>query len=98
MYDILKDRGPLNPAEIHQKYTEEVDDPRTQRTVRDYLSKMAQYNFVEARVPAGTVTTVLWSRLASKSSTKIALPQNTGLRDQLSRLLNQQNEQYPICW
>ena len=49
VYDIFRDRRPLSPAEIHQKNTEKVDDPRTQRTVRDYLSKMAQYNFVEAR-------------------------------------------------
>lgn len=48
VYDIVRDHGPLGPSEIHQRYTEEVDDPRTKRTVRTYLSKMTQYNLLEA--------------------------------------------------
>jgi orc1/cdc6 family replication initiation protein len=49
VYDIVRDRGPLSPSEIHDRYSEEVDDPRTKRTVRSYLSKMAQYNLLEAK-------------------------------------------------
>jgi len=48
VYDIVRDHGPLGPSEIHERYTEDVDDPRTKRTVRTYLSKMAQYNLLEA--------------------------------------------------
>ncbi|ELZ36940.1 AAA family ATPase [Halorubrum terrestre] len=48
VYDIVRDHGPLGPSEIHHRYTEAVDDPRTKRTVRTYLSKMAQYNLLEA--------------------------------------------------
>jgi orc1/cdc6 family replication initiation protein len=48
VYDIVRDNGPLGPSEIHDRYTEAVDDPRTKRTVRTYLSKMAQYNLLEA--------------------------------------------------
>ena len=48
VYDIICDHGPLGPSEIHDRYTGEVDDPRTKRTVRTYLSKMAQYNLLEA--------------------------------------------------
>ncbi|TKX81221.1 Cdc6/Cdc18 family protein [Halorubrum sp. SD626R] len=48
VYDIVRDHGPLGPGEIHDRYTEAVDDPRTKRTVRTYLSKMAQYNLLEA--------------------------------------------------
>jgi len=48
VYDIVREHGPLGPSEIHDRYTEEVDDPRTKRTVRTYLSKMEQYNLVEA--------------------------------------------------
>ncbi len=48
VYDIVSDYGPLGPSEIHDHYTKEVDDPRTKRTVRSYLSKMAQYNLLEA--------------------------------------------------
>jgi orc1/cdc6 family replication initiation protein len=48
VYEIVRDHGPLGPSEIHERYTEAVDDPRTTRTVRTYLSKMAQYNLLEA--------------------------------------------------
>jgi len=47
VYDIVRDHGPIGPSEIHDRYTEEVDDPRTMRTVRTYLSKMEQYNLLE---------------------------------------------------
>ena len=48
IYNIVRDHGPLGPSEIHDRYMDEVDDPRTKRTVRTYLSKMAQYNLLEA--------------------------------------------------
>ena len=48
VYEIVREHGPLGPSEIHDRYTEEVDDPRTKRTIRTYLSKMEQYNLLEA--------------------------------------------------
>ena len=48
IYDIVRDHGPVGPSEIHDRYTEEVENPRTKRTVRTYLSKMEQYNLLEA--------------------------------------------------
>ena len=48
VYDIVREHGPVGPSEIHERYTEEVDDPRTKRTIRTYLSKMEQYNLLEA--------------------------------------------------
>jgi orc1/cdc6 family replication initiation protein len=48
VYHIVREHGPLGPSEIHDRYTDEVDDPRTKRTVRTYLSKMVQYNLLEA--------------------------------------------------
>ena len=48
VYGIVRDHGPLGPSEIHERYVAEVDEPRTKRTVRTYLSKMAQYNLLEA--------------------------------------------------
>jgi orc1/cdc6 family replication initiation protein len=48
VYDIVREHGPVGPSEIHDRYTEEVDDPRTKRTIRTYLSKMTQYNLLEA--------------------------------------------------
>src|SRR6056297_3879830 len=48
VYDIVREHGPVGPSEIHERYSEEVDDPRTKRTIRTYLSKMEQYNLLEA--------------------------------------------------
>ncbi|RDZ32068.1 MULTISPECIES: Cdc6/Cdc18 family protein [unclassified Haloferax] len=48
VYDIVREHGPVGPSEIHERYSEEVDNPRTKRTVRAYLSKMTQYNLLEA--------------------------------------------------
>ncbi|MFD1646065.1 Cdc6/Cdc18 family protein [Haloarchaeobius litoreus] len=48
VYDIVRKHGPVGPSEIHDRYTDEVDDPRTKRTVRTYLSKMEQYNLLDA--------------------------------------------------
>ena len=48
VYDIVRKHGPVGPSEIHDRYTEEVENPRTKRTVRTYLSKMEQYNLLEA--------------------------------------------------
>jgi len=48
VYDIVREYGPLGPSETYERYTEAVDDPRTKRTVRTYLSKMEQYNLLEA--------------------------------------------------
>jgi Cdc6-like AAA superfamily ATPase len=48
VYDIVCDYGPLGPSKIYDRYTDEVDDPRTKRTVRTYLSKMTQYNLLRA--------------------------------------------------
>ena len=48
VYEIVREHAPVGPSEIHERYSEEVDDPRAKRTVRTYLSKMAQYNPLEA--------------------------------------------------
>jgi hypothetical protein len=41
-------RFSVGPSKIHDRYTEEVENPRTKRTIRAYLSKMEQYNLLEA--------------------------------------------------
>jgi len=48
VYEIVHEDGPLGPGAIHERYSDAVDDPRTKRTVRTYLSKMVQYNLLEA--------------------------------------------------
>jgi len=48
VYDIVREHGPLGPSAIYDRYTDAVDDHRTKRTVRTYLSKMEQYNLLAA--------------------------------------------------
>jgi len=48
VYNIVQDQEPIGPSAIHEHYIEQVDDPRTKRTIRSYLSKMTQYNLLEA--------------------------------------------------
>jgi orc1/cdc6 family replication initiation protein len=48
VYDVVREHGSMGPSEIHEHYTDAVDDPRTKRTVRTYLSKMVQYNLLKA--------------------------------------------------
>jgi Cdc6-like AAA superfamily ATPase len=48
VYEIVREDGPLGPGTIYEHYRDAVDDPRTKRTVRSYLSKMVQYNLLEA--------------------------------------------------
>ena len=47
LYDIICDRDGVQPDALYEAYCEQVDDPRTQRTVRNYLEKMRRYNLVE---------------------------------------------------
>jgi orc1/cdc6 family replication initiation protein len=48
VYDVVREHGPVEPSKIHERYSDTVDDPRTKRTVRTYLSKMVQYNLLVA--------------------------------------------------
>ena len=49
VYDVIREYGPVGPSKIHERYSDAVDDPRTKRTVRTYLSKMVQYNLLVAQ-------------------------------------------------
>jgi len=49
VYEVVRaNTGRLGPARFTSAILREADDPRTKRTVRTYLSKMAQYNLLEA--------------------------------------------------
>lgn len=43
VYDVVDEDGPIEPAAIYDRYAERVDDSRTRRTVRSYLSKLERY-------------------------------------------------------
>jgi len=46
VYDIIVEQEPIAPRDIRERYRDRVDEPRTERTVRNYLSKLTQYNLV----------------------------------------------------
>ncbi|WP_368409255.1 hypothetical protein [Halomarina litorea] len=48
VYDIIAEREEVAPAELYDAYRGRVDDPRSERMVRNYLAKMVQYNLVTA--------------------------------------------------
>jgi cell division control protein 6 len=48
LYDIVADRGEVDPGPLYEAYRERVDDPKSKRTVRKYLAKMDRYNLVRA--------------------------------------------------
>jgi orc1/cdc6 family replication initiation protein len=46
LYEIVCDADGIAPADLYERYRERVDEPRSNRTVRNYLSKLAHYNLV----------------------------------------------------
>ena len=48
VYDIVRKHGPVAPGDIHEQYVQEVEEPKTSRTIRTYLQKMTQYNLLSA--------------------------------------------------
>ncbi|WP_137283900.1 Cdc6/Cdc18 family protein [Halorussus salinisoli] len=51
LYQIIEEHDEISPNDLYEEYKERTDDPKTDRTVRNYLSKMDQYDVIEA---AGT--------------------------------------------
>ncbi|WP_136718616.1 Cdc6/Cdc18 family protein [Halorientalis salina] len=48
LYDIIRDQGSVSPDDLYERYSGEVDDPKSNRMVRNYLKKMRRYNLVTA--------------------------------------------------
>lgn len=48
IYEIVSEQAPIRPQEIHDEYKQKVEDPRTLRTIRTYLSKLTQYDLLTA--------------------------------------------------
>jgi Cdc6-like AAA superfamily ATPase len=46
LYEILQEHGELEPGELYGRYSERVDEPRSDRTVRNYLNKLEHYDLV----------------------------------------------------
>jgi orc1/cdc6 family replication initiation protein len=48
VYNLIVSSEEIGGGELYEKYCREVRDPKTQRTVRNYVSKLEQYNLVVA--------------------------------------------------
>lgn len=49
VYDVIEERGEVEPHELYEAYRERVEEPKCDRTVRNYIKKMRHYNLVAAR-------------------------------------------------
>ncbi|WP_273837121.1 Cdc6/Cdc18 family protein [Halococcus sp. PRR34] len=47
LYEIVRKHEAISPGELYDHYRERVEDPKTDRTVRNHLSKLAHYNLLE---------------------------------------------------
>ena len=48
LYEIITEHGEIQPNTLYSEYREQVDNPKTNRMVRNYLTKMEQYNLIRA--------------------------------------------------
>ena len=46
VYDIIRANDGIDGGELYNEYCQAVEDPKTRRTVRNYVSKLEQYNLV----------------------------------------------------
>lgn len=46
LYDIIEEHGAISPAALYKAYDERAADPKSQRMVRNYLSKLEHYNLI----------------------------------------------------
>ena len=48
VYDVIKDYGEISPNDLYSEYRTRMENPKSDRTVRNYLKKMKRYNLVTA--------------------------------------------------
>ncbi|MFP9190817.1 Cdc6/Cdc18 family protein [Natronosalvus vescus] len=48
LYDIIDEAGEIEPQALYATYEDRVEDPKTHRTLRNYLTKMVHYDLIEA--------------------------------------------------
>lgn len=48
LYRIIEEHGEIEPSSLYNAYREHVGEPKSDRTVRNYLTKMVHYNLIIA--------------------------------------------------
>jgi len=46
LYDIIVEHGDIDAGTLYEQYAQAVADPKTRRTLRNYLTKLEQYNLI----------------------------------------------------
>lgn len=59
LYEIIKEQQEVSPSDLYDAYRQRVDEPRTDRTVRNYLKKMQHYNLIIAEGEKGGRTYIV---------------------------------------
>lgn len=49
LYDIIVESGEVGGGSLYEEYCRRVAEPKTRRTMRNYLQKLEQYNLITAR-------------------------------------------------
>jgi orc1/cdc6 family replication initiation protein len=48
LYEIIEENGDVEPGDLYEAYRDRVESPKSDRTVRTYLTKMDRYGLIEA--------------------------------------------------
>ncbi|ARS91680.1 Cdc6/Cdc18 family protein [Natrarchaeobaculum aegyptiacum] len=48
LYEVIADAGEIEPTDLYDAYERRVTKPKTERTLRNYLTKMVHYDLIEA--------------------------------------------------
>ena len=48
LYEIVQETGEIEPGDLYATYEARVEQPKTRRTLRNYLTKMVHYDLIEA--------------------------------------------------
>ena len=48
VYDVIDEHGEIAPGDLYEEYRQRVEDPKADRTIRNYLDKLERYNLVTA--------------------------------------------------
>ncbi|QLG50553.1 Cdc6/Cdc18 family protein [Natrinema halophilum] len=48
LYDVIAEAGEIEPGDLYDVYEKRVEEPKTNRTLRNYLTKMVHYDLIEA--------------------------------------------------
>jgi len=46
LYEIIVDNAEITGGDLYEKYQRQVDEPKTKRTMRNYLTKLEQYGLI----------------------------------------------------